>query len=312
MQTVPGGRQPIVGGVRTKNDRGGADVSGETKGAGRLQGLREGYGGRVAGIPPDDTAWEGEGGKVELEQISHKRRRNTNLLDRVPDQGRYKGMPSGGLPRKDWDTDGDEDAFLSQACPGHRDHIGGGKPPTPKVLTMRYAGPVTGHQWETSGDRDVQEWGVEEETATGRDRAAGKHRDGLRGLRETTRGGTNFQVPGANNDGRGRRLVSGGRKPGEGTEELGTAEADTEQVRGGQENIGKFFQGGSSTGAAVWGGDVGVDSNNREGVGLVHAWGRKTDHGETAAERVGWKMVLPLPGEVHEGSRIYGNQDVDH
>ena len=68
---------------------------------------------------------------------------------------------------------------------------------------------------------------------------------------------------------------------------LRKAETDTEQGRGGQENIGKFFQGGSSTGAAVWGGDVGVESKNREGVGLIHAWGRATDHGETAVERVG-------------------------
>ena len=35
-------------------------------------------------------------------------------------------------------------------------------------------------------------------------------------------------------------LASGGGKPGEGAEELGTAETDTEQGRGGQENIGEF------------------------------------------------------------------------
>ena len=82
-------------------------------------------------------------------------------------------------------------------------------------------------------------------------------------------------------------MASGGGKPGEGTEDLGTAEADTEQGKGIQESVGKFFQGGSPTGAAVWGGDVGVDAKNREGVGLIHAWGRETDHGETAAKRVG-------------------------
>ena len=145
---------------------------------------------------------------------------------------------------------------------------------------MQHAGPMADPQWETSGYCDVKEWGGAEETATGGDRAAGKHRDGLRGIWETT---AKFQVPGENNDGGGRRLARGGGKPGEGTEELGTAEADTEQVRGGKENIGEFFQGGNSTGAAVWGGDVGVDSKNREGVELVHAWGRETDHGETAA-----------------------------
>ena len=113
-------------------------------------------------------------------------------------------MPSGGLPRKGWDTDGDEGAFLSPACLGHRDHLGRGKPPTSKVLTRLHAGPVADPQWETSGYRDVQEWGGAEETATGGDRAAGKHGDGLRGLWETTRGGTKFQLPGENNDGRGR------------------------------------------------------------------------------------------------------------
>ena len=99
-------------------------------------------------------------------------------------------------------------------------------------------------------------------------------------------------------------MASGGGKPGEGAEDIRKAETDTEQGRGGQENIGKFFQGGSSTGVAVWGGDVGVESKNREGVGLIHAWGRTTDHGETAAERVGREMKLPLPGGGHEGSGV--------
>ena len=116
-------------------------------------------GGRVTGIPLDDAAWEGEGGKLELERINHGRRRNTNLSDKVPNQGRDEGVPSGGLPRKGWDTDGNEDAFLSPACSGHCDHLGGGKPPTPKVLTMRHAGPAEDSQWETSRYRDVQEWG---------------------------------------------------------------------------------------------------------------------------------------------------------
>ena len=40
---------------------------------------------------------------------------------------------------------------------------------------------------------------------------------------------------------------------------------------------------------------MGGDANNRAGVELIHAWGRDTDHVETAAERVGREMVLPLP-----------------
>ena len=99
-------------------------------------------------------------------------------------------------------------------------------------------------------------------------------------------------------------MSSGGGKPGEGTEELGVAEADTKQGRGRQDSVGEFFQGGGPTGTAVWGGDVGGDAKNRAGVELIHAWGRETDHGETAAERVGREMVLPLPRGGHEGSSI--------
>ena len=92
---------------------------------------------------------------MELESLIHGGRQTKNISDRFTDQGRAKGVPSGGLPRKGWDTDGNEDAFLQPACPGHRDHIGGGKPPTPKVLTMQHAGPVAVPKWETSQYRDV-------------------------------------------------------------------------------------------------------------------------------------------------------------
>ena len=113
-----------------------------------MRGLREGDGSRVAGSPSNDTAWEGKVRQVELERSSHGRRVNTNLLDRFPDQGRDKVMPSVGLPRKGRDMDGDEGAFMAPACPGYRDHLGGGKPPTPKVLTMRHAGLMADPQWE--------------------------------------------------------------------------------------------------------------------------------------------------------------------
>ena len=113
MQTVSGGRQPIGGayGRKMTGGGGGGDVSGTTEGAGRLRGMWEGDGGRVAGIPSDDAARKGEGGTMDLERLSHGRR-TKNILDRFPDQGRAKGLPSGGLPRKGWETDSDEDAFL--------------------------------------------------------------------------------------------------------------------------------------------------------------------------------------------------------
>ena len=88
-------------------------------------------------------------------------------------------MPSGGLPRKVRDADGHESTFLAQKFTGRCDHLGGGKPPSSKVPTMRHAGPVAVPKRETQEHHDVQEWGGEEEAATGGDRDMGKHRDGL-------------------------------------------------------------------------------------------------------------------------------------
>ena len=107
--------------------------------------MREGDGGGVAGIPPDDTARTGKGRAVELGSLSHGRK-PANVSAGLPDQGRAKELPCGGLPRKGRETDSDTDVFLHLVCPGHCDHLGGGKPPTPKVLTMQHAGTVAGTQ----------------------------------------------------------------------------------------------------------------------------------------------------------------------
>ena len=81
---------------------------------------------------------------------------------------------------------------------------------------------------------------------------------------------------------------------------------------GGKEGIRDVLQSGSATGATVRGEDVGADPTNREGAGQLHARGRAQDHGETAAERVGWEMVLPLSGGGHKGGRVYGDQEINH
>ena len=49
---------------------------------------------------------------------------------------------------------------------------------------------------------------------------------------------------------------------------------------------------------------MGGGAKNGAGAELLHAWGRETYHGGTATERLGWEMVLPLPGGGHEGSRF--------
>ena len=118
---------------------------------------------------------------MDLDQRSYGRRRRggaNNISGRFP-QGGDEGVPSGGVPGKVRDTDGDEGAFLAPECPGCRDHLGGGKPPSPKITTMRHAGPVAVTAWTPHEHRDVQEWGEEEEAATGGDGGKGKHGDGL-------------------------------------------------------------------------------------------------------------------------------------
>ena len=54
--------------------------------------------------------------------------RTKNISDRVP-QGGDEGVSSGRMSGEGRDTDGDANAFLETACEGHRDHLGGGKPP---------------------------------------------------------------------------------------------------------------------------------------------------------------------------------------
>ena len=148
--------------------------------------MREGDGGGVAGIPPVETVRTGEGRAVELGSLIHGRR-PANVSAGLTDQGRNKELPCGGLPRKGREMDSDADAFLHLVCPGHRDHLGGGKPPTPKVLMMRHAGTVEGTQQEAPCHCVVQERGGAEETEDSGVRAEGQHGEGIRGLREANR-----------------------------------------------------------------------------------------------------------------------------
>ena len=63
--------------------------------------------------------------------------------------------------------DGNAGAFLEMAREGHRDHLGGGKPPSSKMPMMGHASPVAGPQRPLQENREVQGWGGKEETMTG-------------------------------------------------------------------------------------------------------------------------------------------------
>ena len=124
---------------------------------------------------------------MDLDRRSYGRGRRgvaNNISDRFP-QGGDEGVSSGQVPGKGRDMDGDEGAFLETACSGRCDHLGGGKPPSSKIPTMRHAGPVAVTKWMPQEHSDVHEWGGKEEAATGGGGGKRKHGDGLRGLRGT-------------------------------------------------------------------------------------------------------------------------------
>ena len=82
---------------------------------------------------------------MELGSLGHGRR-PTNVSAGLLNQRRAPELPCRGLPSKGRDTDSGADAFLKPACPVYRDHLGGGKPPTPKVLTMQHSDPMASAQ----------------------------------------------------------------------------------------------------------------------------------------------------------------------
>ena len=143
LQDVPGSRDTVGGSIREEDDGGETNIPVTKERAGTVRGMREGDGGRVFGVPQNDTAWEGNSGAIDLGSLSHGRR-TADVSVSLPDQGRAAKMPSGGLPRMGRDKDGDADALLQLACPGYCDHLGGGKPHPPKVITMRHYGAMEG------------------------------------------------------------------------------------------------------------------------------------------------------------------------
>ena len=130
---------------------------------GRVQILRKEGGGRVTGLTPHVTAWESKGKTMDMDRRSYGRKRRGRAKDlsyRVP-QGGDGGVSSERMPGKGRDKDGDEGAFLERACKGRHDNLGGRKPPSSKMLTMRHASSVAVSKWPPQEHSDVQEWGGE-------------------------------------------------------------------------------------------------------------------------------------------------------
>ena len=98
-------------------------------------------------------------------------------------------------------------------------------------------------------------------------------------------------------------MASGGGKLGEGTEDLGTAEADTEQERVRQESVGEFFKAVVQQ-LLLFGVETWVVTPRIEWVlnSFMHGAARRITGRQT---QIGWDgKWFTLPGGGHEGSRI--------
>ena len=115
MQAVPGGSQPIGGSVRKKDDGEGLTYRERQK----------------DWVDCGDCGKEMTVGSLVSHQVTQDRKDKekkwswnasamggdvpkTYWIEFQRTVG-YEGLPSGGLPRKGWDMDGDEDAFLQPA-----------------------------------------------------------------------------------------------------------------------------------------------------------------------------------------------------
>ena len=99
-------------------------------------------------------------------------------------------------------------------------------------------------------------------------------------------------------------LASTGGQPGESAEELGASVADSKLGGGGQEGVGKKFQGVGAGTVAVWGGAMGNYPEDRAGPGEFPAWGRALDHRKTTAEKGGQALDISSSEGGHERGRV--------
>ena len=72
------------------------------------------------------------------------------------------------MPRTSGDEEGDAGPFYAPACPGHRGHFGGGKPPPHMVPPMQHDGPLVNTERKAPYHRIVlQGRGVKEAAVSG-------------------------------------------------------------------------------------------------------------------------------------------------
>ena len=92
MPPMPGGGDPVGGGVWVTNYVRRTFLPGAAEGTGAVQVVRGGYGGWVYGRSHKDTTWSSGKGDMELENPGHGVI-NADVLHVLPGQGRPAELP---------------------------------------------------------------------------------------------------------------------------------------------------------------------------------------------------------------------------
>ena len=138
---MPGGRDPVVGGVRAADDGRGTLLPGAAEGTVAVQGVRGRYVRSIIVRAQYDTALASGRGDMDLENLSHKGRA-ADVPHGLTGKGMPTELPGGGMPRTSGNEDGDAGTFYAPACPGHSGNFEVGKHPPPTVPPMRHDGPL--------------------------------------------------------------------------------------------------------------------------------------------------------------------------
>ena len=132
---MPGGGDPVRGGVWAADDGVGKHLLGATEGTGQVKVVRGGDGGRIFGGTQDDSEWARGRGNTDLENLVHGGTAADKLYA-LPGQGKPAELPGGGMPRTSGNKDSDAGPFTAPVCPGHHGHFGGGKTPPTTVTPI--------------------------------------------------------------------------------------------------------------------------------------------------------------------------------
>ena len=80
---MPGGRDPVKGGVQATDDRRGTYLPGSAEGTGAVQGVWVVDASGIISGAQDDTSWASGRGEIEIENISHGGR-DADVLHGLP------------------------------------------------------------------------------------------------------------------------------------------------------------------------------------------------------------------------------------